>query len=108
MLWAPSLLERVLGTTGQVGKSMDPFGTRLQTDGLSQEMLPASGAQEQQNTLLPNSISGRQAQGNTGGATQTSAQILRVVLGENKLLKRVQADVAADGSMAQLSVWHRR
>lgn len=32
----------------------------------------------------------------------------RVVLGEDELLKRAQADVAADGSVGQLSIWHRR
>lgn len=80
--------------------------------GLSQEMLPAGGLRK--NALLPNSVSGRRAQGNSGGAVQPSARIRarlamgRVVFSEEKLLKRVQADTAADGSAGQLSIWDRR
>lgn len=98
----------------EVGKSMGRFGRTLQTAGLSQEMLPVSGLRNNKRLFYTTASLAGEHKATTSAATHQSAQMLarlamvRVVLGEDKLLKRVQADVAADGSVAQLSIWHRR
>lgn len=86
----------------------------MQTASLSQEILPASGLRNNKTLFYRTASLADEHKATSGAAARQSAQILaglamvKVVLGEDKLLKRVQADIAADGSVAQLSIWHPR
>lgn len=86
----------------------------MQTAGLSQEIPPASGLRNSKTLFYRTASLADEHKATSGAAARQRAQILaglamaRVVLGEDKLLKRAQADIAADGSVAQLSTWHPR